>query len=86
MFQCGLWVFFVNFIVCVYGVYTFNDNKLLPCFPENKTGSYINFCSKNALGLIFRGCFIFFMCNLCLFRYSHVIFWLLHNGGGRAFT
>ena len=28
---------------------------LLLCFPENKTGPYINFCSKNALGLIFRG-------------------------------
>ena len=31
----------------------------IPCFPENKTGSYINFCSKK--GLIFKGCFIFFM-------------------------
>ncbi|XP_078250400.1 uncharacterized protein LOC110087787 [Pogona vitticeps] len=48
----------------------------------------INFCSKNALGLIFRGCFIFFTYNnLQLFKCNHVIFfWLLHNGGGRAFT
>ena len=29
----------------------------LSCFPKNKTGSYINFCSKNAVGLIFRGFF-----------------------------
>ena len=38
-------------------------SKLL-CFLENKTGSYINFCSKNALGLIFRGCFILQSCHL----------------------
>ena len=61
---------------------------LILCFPENKTGSYINFCSKNAVGLILEGCFIFFMFqSLHLFKYSHVIFfWLLHDGGGQGFT
>ena len=59
----------------------------VPCFPKNKTRTYINFCSENAVGVIFRGCFIFFMYNnIHLFKYSHVIFfWLLHNGGGRGF-
>ena len=36
----------------------------LLCFPKNKTGSYINFCSKNALGLIFKACFILQSCHL----------------------
>ena len=61
------------------------DNiSYLLCFPENKTGSYINFCSKNALGFIFRGCFIFVMYNhLHLFKYRHeILFWLLHKCGG----
>ena len=29
----------------------------LPCFPENKTGSYINFCSKKHIRAHFQGIF-----------------------------
>ena len=51
-----------------YGVSPNNKSKEaasdIPCFPKNKTGSYVTriFALKNALGLIFRGCF-FFMYN-----------------------
>ena len=60
---------------------------LIPCFAENKSLSYINFFSKNALGPIFWICLIFtyfpnykLYINLFsskhLLKYSHfIIFW-----------
>ena len=40
----------------------------LTMFPwkQDKVLQYINFCSKNAIGLIFRGCFILQSCHLLL--------------------
>ena len=60
-------------------VYPFH--KINTHIPENKTGSYINFCSKKHIRAYFQGVFYFFMYNhLHLFKYSHVIFFrLLRN-------
>ena len=33
----------------------FHERVVLPCLPENETGSYINFLSKNKTAAYFRG-------------------------------
>ena len=64
----------------------------LPCFPENNTESYINFCSppKKSIRDYFQE--LFFSCTT-IYVYSNTVMssssgccTMLHNGGGRAFT